>query len=123
MNTQNHPSFTDDLRESDRAAAQWNRILEKSASIVIVRGKSTTLAAQTVRIELDDSSRATEVKGDGGGMSGTQAGVVFGVYGHSKIANTDIQRDDRFVYNGAQYRVISIIRTIGQVQAAIEALS
>lgn len=121
MNIQNHPSFTDDLRASDRAAAQWERIQEKPTSIVIVRGTATTLAAQTVRIELSSTVSGSQVTGDGGGASGSQDGYVFGIHGHATLPDTDIQRDDRFVSDGVQYRVITVVKTIGQIQASIEA--
>jgi len=100
----------------NRAADAWQRINDKPASIVLVRN-GTALAAQTVRVEYD---RGASEMGDAG-QSSNRGVVVFGVRGHAALSDTDIQRGDRFVYEGAQFRVVDVVYTTGEVQAMCEA--
>lgn len=109
------------IEAADRATDAWAHILEKPTSIVLVRGKNTTLAAQTVRIEFTSTTRGTEVDGEGGGQSANQSVVIFGVRDHPTIPDTNIERDDRFSDNGIFYRVSDVVRTIGQIQANADA--
>lgn len=110
----------DNYVSTNRADDAWARINDKSSSIKLVR-KDTTLAAQTVRLELDNTT--TEVTGAGGTIVSVQRGRVFGVRGHCSIANTDIKKGDRFSVDGVQYRVLSIINQTGEIQAAVEVTS
>lgn len=103
-----------------RAVDAWARIQGKPTAIVVVRGKNTTLAAQTVRLEA--SSNPTEVKGEGDGSSARLDVVVFGVKGHPTVANTDLKRDDRFAVAGVQYKVVHVVEQTGEIQAQCEAL-
>lgn len=103
---------------SDRAVDAWRRIQEKPTSVTIVRG-STPLAAQTVRIEKDSTvDRETE---GAAGRSSMRNVTVFGITNHPTVTDTNIQREDRFVYNGTQYRIIDVLVTLGEVQARAEA--
>ena len=52
---------------------------------------------------------------------GVQRAVVFGVLGHATVADTDIQRADRFVVGATEYEVIGVIAAAGEVQAICEA--
>lgn len=104
-----------------RAAAAWSRIQEKPSSVVIVRGTSTTLAAQTVRLEYSGNQPA-EPSG-GAGMSSKQTVILFGIRGHETEADTNVQRGDRFAVSGVQYRVVAMVQTIGEVQATCEAMA
>lgn len=109
-----------DIVESDRAQDAWDRIQDKPSSIVLIRAKAP-LAAQTMRIEM--SEELSEGTG-GAGQSAKQRGTLFGIKGHCSLADTDIQRDDRFTSKGIQYRVLSVIyEQIGEVQARVEAMS
>lgn len=103
---------------TDRAIAAWDRIQDKPSPITIERGQSTTLAAQTVRIEANQETR--EVAG-GAGKSSVRQITLFGIKDHPTQADTNIQRGDRFTYLGSQYRVIDLIHTLGEVQARAEA--
>lgn len=88
-------------------------IAENSTSIVIRRG-SGTLAAQTVRVERRDagtSARRLE------SFSEEQITVVL-VLGSTTL---DIQKDDRFTYQGNLYRVLSV-RPNRQVSIQAEAI-
>jgi len=105
---------------SDRAADAWRRISEKPTSIVVVRNK-VSQPAQTVRVEYSNQQSNAEAKG-GAGKSSTQRVMLFGIRGHESEADTDIERDDRIKIDGLQFRVVSVIPTLGEVQAMCEAL-
>ena len=99
----------------------WRLIQRKPASIVLVRGASTLLDAQTVRIEM--SNAQVEKQGGSGAVAVMRDAVVFGVRGHETIADTDIKRNDRFEYKNREYRVLDINDVVGGVQAHCEVIS
>lgn len=105
-----------------RAAAAWARIQDKPTSITIKRG-STTLAAQTVRVEF--SSTVREVQGSTG-ISSKRDAIIFGIRDHDSLPDTDIQRGDQFAIKDDEgtvlghYRVVDVILTIGEKQARAE---
>jgi hypothetical protein len=101
-----------------RAAAAWRRIQEKASSVAILRG-STPLAAQTVRLEFDNT--VTETAAGGAGRASIRKVTLFGIRDHATEANTNVQRGDAFSINGVQYRVVDVVYTIGEVQATAEA--
>jgi len=109
---------------TSRAVDAWNRINRNPTSITIIQKDETELAAQTVRIEFDNSMDS-ERKGDGGGggMSARRDAIVFGVKNHPTVTDTNIQRGDRFAVNGQIYRVVQVILVPGEVQATCEVLS
>ena len=84
---------------------------DNEVSITIRRGP-TTLAEQTVRIERT-RSRARQLNGDKSEEARTQI-VVMG------DTTLDIQKDDRFTYNGGLYRV-SFLRPNTQISVQAEA--
>lgn len=99
-----------------RAAAAWERIQDHARQIVILRGE-LDLAPQTVRIE--QVQMAQELSG-GAGVAVTQTVVVMGVADHPVVPDLDIRRGDRFVIDGAEYRVVDVNRYPGEVQAMTE---
>lgn len=103
---------------ADRAALAWRRISEKPTSITIKRG-TTTLSAQTVRVESSGSS----VRVGTAGAVAVRDVVVFGVKSHAVVTDTNIRRNDRFVYGGEEYQVKDIVLTLGEVQARCEVVS
>jgi hypothetical protein len=103
----------------DRAEDAWKRIQDKPTSITIVRGKTEELDPQTVRIEFDNTTN--EITGSGGTIISVQRGKVFGVRDHATVADTDIKKGDRFGIDGTVYRVLSVIRQTGEIQAIFEA--
>lgn len=110
---------------ADRASDAWRRICDKPSEIVLKRvskpGTSTTLDAQTMRVE-HDSSTANDRSPQGMGASSQQKVVLFGIQGHCNEPDTDIQRGDQFALDGTFYRVVAINRRIiGEVQASAEA--
>lgn len=106
--------------DTDRAVDAWKRISEKPSSITMRRDDGTAVAAQTVRIEWDDNSNS-EPSG-AGGKSSMRRGTVFGVVNHATVADTDIQRGDRFTVSGYQYRVVDVLTTLGEKQGRFEAM-
>lgn len=101
---------------ASRAAAAWERIQDHAQQIIILRGEMD-LPSQTVRIEV--LQQPQEPRG-GAGTASTQAVVVCGVAEHPRIADLDIRRGDRFVLDGAEYRVVDVNRYPGEVQAVAE---
>jgi hypothetical protein len=101
-----------------RAADAWKRIKDKPSSLVLVRNK-VSRDAQTVRVEI---SNGTAERGGNAGQSAMREAIVFGVRDHRdpSVPNTDIQRGDLFTLSGAQYRVMTVVHTIGEIQAVAE---
>lgn len=122
------PSF-ESWRENERARAAeaWARVSEKPTTITIRRG-GETLDPQTVRVEFGDSAREDlDVRRGLNVMPGVQRGVVFGVRHHPTVADTDIQRGDRFVipsvtaFDATEFEVVAVIAAPGEAQAVCEA--
>ena len=110
-------------RKDDRARAveAWERIGEKATAITIRRG-GETLDTQTVRIEMSDGGREDlDLRRGLNVTPGVQRVVVFGVRQHPTVADTDIQRGDRFVVGVTEFEVIGVIAVVGEVQAICEA--
>jgi len=97
-----------------RAVRTWRRIQHKPSSITIVRG-STTLAAQTVRL---DWKTVREVRGAAGEAAEREL-VILGVAGHpdETIADTNLARGDRFSHGGGIYQVKDVVSYPGEIQA------
>lgn len=104
---------------SSRAEDAWRRIQQKPTSITIIRtatpSSSTTLDAQTVRLEYDND--ANDVNSTGAGKSASRPLTVFGVKDHPVEPDTNIQRGDRFKVNSEVYIVTDVIFTSGEIQA------
>ena len=101
---------------AQRAVAAWGRIQDNASSITIMRG-SSNLSAQTVRVEL---VREGQDQPGMAGEAGMWRAMVFGVRDHPTETDTDIQKGDRFVYGGSEYRVIAVAQWPGEVQATAE---
>ena len=101
---------------SARASAAWRRIQDKPSAVTLKRG-TTLQTAQTMRVEIANS--ASEQRGVNA-TPGQYTAVLFGVRGHASVADTDIQRGDQVVLSGRLYEVVSVIETIGEVQAVCE---
>ena len=104
-----------------RALETWARISDQPTTITIQRA-GVSLAAQTVRIEFSDQAREDVGLREGlNVMPGIQRAIVFGVQGHPTVADTDIERGDRFVVGATEFEVIGVIRVPEEVQAVCEA--
>ena len=99
----------------ERAERAWQRIQERPAAIIIVRGKSTVLDPQTVRVEYMSAQRAK--RGEDDSESSTRDIYVFGIQSHETLTDTDIKRGDRFTFNDQIWQVDSIAYYPGQIQA------
>ena len=112
---------TDDLLETPaedeaaRAVLAWRRIQDKPTSITVIRVGT----AQTVRLEYD--SAAGERPGEAG-TAGTRGLIVFGVQNHPSVDDTNIRRNDRFIYGSEEYQVIDVMETLGEIQATAEVI-
>lgn len=102
-----------------RAALAWRRIQDKPSSIVFRKPNGVTLAAQTVRVEPGDGVGRAESPA---GSAPVLSAVIFGIRGHATLANTDIGEGYRFVLAGAEYTVIGVTLTLGEVQATAQAV-
>ena len=80
-------------------------VADKSTSITVLRG-SSTLSAQTVRIE-DLGGRGRQVQIEAGVMAQADM-LILGYKGHPTLADTNLQRGDRFVAGGVAYEVIVV---------------
>jgi hypothetical protein len=75
-----------------------------------------------VRVEFGDSAREDwDVRRGLNVVPGVQRAVVFGVQNHPTIADTDIQRGDRFLLGETEFEVMAVIRAPGEAQALCEA--
>jgi hypothetical protein len=109
------------INEAHRAALAWRRISEKPTSITIRRAGATQ-TAQTVRVEFSEASnQRMGASGDGA----VRDVIIFGVRNHpdEDIADTDIEKGDRFVHLDVEYTVRDLVTTLGEVQAHCEAVS
>ncbi len=104
-----------------RALDAWARIEDQPTTITIQRG-GTMLAAQTVRIEFSDAAREDLSLHEGlNVVPGVQQAIVFGVRNHPTVADTEIERGDRFVIGATEFEVAGVIVAAGNVQAICEA--
>lgn len=103
-----------------RAVAAYRRIQDKPSSVAFVTPAGASVAAQTVRIEYDDS--AARVESDAGN-TGRRRLVIFGVRDHPTIADTVVDTGYRCRIDAKNFAVIEVIKTIGEIQAIAEALS
>lgn len=103
-----------------RAALAWRRIQDKPTSVAFRTPSGSTLSAQSVRVENESSASPTM---SAAGKSAARRVVVFGIKGHATEADTDVAEGYRFILGGDEYRVQSIVLTIGEVQAFAEAVS
>lgn len=104
--------------EPQRAALAWRRINDKPTSVTFRTAAGATLAAQTVRVESDNTATPAE---SAAGAAPRRKVVIFGVRNHATVADTVVAEGYRFVLNNDEYRVMDLILTLGEVQALAEA--
>jgi hypothetical protein len=109
--------------EEARAIAAWARIQEKPSTLTVVRVTPVTNVRTThevvVRVEYDNESDEYATVGNMGVNQMGEA-VLFGVRNHPTEEDTNLQRGDTFFYAGANFRVVMIIPTIGELQFLAE---
>jgi len=110
------------MADVSQAVDVYRLIQDDPTSIVLIRDKSTTLAAQTVRIEWANTQGNIQMPQGPAGTAHIRRLVIFGVKDHpdSTIADTDIQVGDRFRLNDENYRVTNVAEYPGGVQASAE---
>lgn len=100
----------------DRAVLSWRRINDDPTSIILTR-KNVQLDAQTVRLESNNTARMV----NGTVVTSEKIYItIFGVRNHPTLADTDIDRSDRFFINNTSYEVIALATPPGEVQAFCE---
>ena len=105
--------------DAPRPASVAELIADKSASITVVRA-GVAMSAQTVRIDVFGGSAAERMGMGGNALSNVQRVLVLGYRNHPTIADTDIQANDHFRYDGRSYRVV---KTEGSLPDRVEALA
>jgi hypothetical protein len=93
-----------DWFDIDDAVDAARIISDKSVSITVVRDGAAQ-DAQTVRIEEAGRGRSYQSEA---GETGQIDAVILGYKGHPSIDDTDIQRGDRFAYEGQGYEVVRV---------------
>jgi len=96
-------SWLDDIHASVDTA----RILaDKAVDIILVRA-GVELAAQSVRIgDLSNRPRSYQTEAGETALADT---LVLGYKGHPTVADTDIQRGDRFALGGVGYKIVAVL--------------
>lgn len=96
------PNFDNWLGSEGQPIALAELISYKSTSITIVRG-STTLDAQTVRLETLGSQR--QILGQNGQTHIVDA-MILAPFNHPTLTDGDLQAGDRFNVDGVSYEVV-----------------
>lgn len=104
------------VKDRDRSAEVGMMIDHETTTITIIRGASTTLAAQTVRVApVGSSGQRGQMRGEAG-QPGENRLVLVGK------PTLDIQIGDRFSLQGARYIVRFVDKTMtGRTEAHAEA--
>ena len=103
-----------------RASVELARLADKPVSVAFLRN-GVRLAAQTVRIEFNDTN-PSEVDSDSG-VGFSVMGYLFGVKDHSTLPDLDVDTWDTFVLNDREFTITSVNHTlIGQIQCMFEAV-
>lgn len=106
------------ISEESRAAIAWTHIQDKPTSVAFQTPAGVTLAAQTVRVENDDTASSPVSLS---GMSGPMRYcIIFGIINHATLADTVMEEGYRFVLNNDEYRISDVIVTLGSIQGNAE---
>lgn len=87
----------------------WLVMARMGVSLTLIRGASTTVAAQTLIVAPLDGRR--EIVGE----AGTSQQLTLALIGYRGVpgkTDADIQHGDRFAYNGYTYRVAEVNKLI-----------
>lgn len=107
--------LADWLDDVDRGVDTALLISEQPVSITVRRG-STTLAAQTVRIDALRTPRQLQAEG---GVVITADALVIGYAGHPTITDTDLQPGDRFKVGARVYEIVGILPALDDALHAL----
>lgn len=109
-------------REQRRAAHADRRVNDKweiTTTVAFKNVAGTTLAAQEVRIESNNSATPAESVA---GNAPKRKVIVYGVRDHATLADIDIKEGYRFVLHDDEYRCVDIILNPGEIQGVFEAV-
>lgn len=109
-----------EIDDALRASRVWALIQRNPTSITLKRG-SSTLSAQTVRIEISNSG-GTERSAESSAVSGERMAIIYGIRNHATLSDTDIQTGDMLAINGEAHRVTSVINVPGGIEAHTEVI-
>lgn len=90
-----------------RTAGVANMITDKPAVIVVIR-QGVALTAQTVRVDVFGSTSSERMDMGNNALVNTQRVLVLGYRNHPTIADTDLQANDKFVFDNQSYRVVRV---------------
>ncbi len=105
-----------------RAAHTWRRLHDKfqpPTSVAFKNAAGTTLAAQTVRVEVDNTASPAE---SAAGVAPRRRVIVYGVRNHPTLTDTDIREGYRFVLDNDVLRCVDVIITLGEIQGIFESV-
>jgi len=104
----------------NRAEDTLRRIAEKPTTVTFKTGAGVMQLAQSLRVEYDDGATPSEAPA---GNAAKRKLVISGVWGHPTVPNANIKKGYRVILELREYEVISVIRTIGEIQAVAEIVS
>lgn len=96
------------LDDWDRGVDVARIISDKPTTITVTPVDGRTVAAQTVRIEVQTLSGSASRRDGSGGEASTIGMLIIGYKGHPTIADTDLKKGDRFAVSGVLFEVIMI---------------
>lgn len=103
------------------AQSKW-RLIQRNATSITIYREGVTLAAQTVRITVDNQT-LTQIENEAGGRMSRRACIVHGIRQHPTAADTDIQVNDRFAIGQVSYEVYEVVILPGGIQAMCQRMS
>lgn len=107
--------------QNPRPASVGMIITDKPAEITIIRS-GVALDEQIVRIDVFGSSVNERLSMGSNAYTNTQRVLVLGYRNHPTIADTDIQTQDEFAFDGNFYRVVKVESSFtDRVEAVAEA--
>lgn len=112
------PLTTDAPNVGKRAVDAWRRINHRPSSVQFIRN-GVAQTAQTVRVEASNGGSEIAIAA---GITGQQMAVVYGVKDHpdASVLDTDMERGDRFLYDGAMYLIKTVVNHNGEIQGFAE---
>lgn len=105
------------IEQSPRAALAMSAIYDKPVPIVFKTDLGVKLPSQSLRVEYDDT--VSDANSDAG-MGVERKLILFGIRGHATLPDSDIAQGYRFAYQKHEYTIMSVITTIGEIQASAE---
>lgn len=105
------------IEPTHRAALAMSAIYDKPTAIRFKTDAGVWLDEQLLRVEYDNTTSAAA---SDAGVGAERKLILFGIRDHGTLPDSDIAEGYRFVYRQHEYAVISVITTIGEIQATAE---